>query len=76
MTLSDRGMPGKAGVNTNTEAINEIIWTPNRDGSVRRHWGTSVDGGNTWKTAFDGRYIRSSRPQPASANTVPDAPNR
>ena len=75
MTLSDRRMPGKAGVNTNTEAINEIIWTPNRNGSVRQHWRTSTDSGHTWKMAFDGRCIRSSRPQPASANTVPDAPN-
>lgn len=76
MTLSDRWMPGKAGINTDTEAINEITWPPNRDGSVPQHGRISADGGHTWKTAFDGRYFRSSRPQPASANTVPDAPNR
>ncbi len=35
-----------------------ITWTPNADGSVRQHWEVSADGGKTWKTAFDGRYVR------------------
>jgi hypothetical protein len=35
-----------------------ITWTPNADGSVRQHWQTSVDGGKTWSTAFDGKYVR------------------
>ncbi|MEP7154574.1 MAG: hypothetical protein ABI905_02285 [Betaproteobacteria bacterium] len=61
MTLSDRDMPGKPDRN----AINEIIWTPNVDGSVRQHWRTSADGGATWKTSFDGKYVKSSRPQPS-----------
>ena len=60
MILSDQDAPGKADRN----AINEITWTPNADGSVRQHWRTSADGGKTWVTAFDGRYVRSSRPQP------------
>ncbi len=61
MTLSDRDVPGKADRN----AINEITWTPNADGSVRQHWRTSADGGKTWKSSFDGKYVKSSRPQPA-----------
>lgn len=63
MTLSDRDAPGKPDRN----AINEITWTPNADGSVRQHWRTSADGGKSWKTAFDGKYVKSSRPQPAGA---------
>ena len=44
--------------------MNEITWTPNADGSVRQHWRTTKDGGKTWETAFDGKYVRSRRPQP------------
>lgn len=61
MTLSDRNVPGKP----DTNDINEITWTPNADGSVRQHWRTSADGGKTWKTAFDGKYVKSSRIQPS-----------
>jgi hypothetical protein len=59
MVLSDRNVPGKPDLN----AINEITWTPHADGSVRQHWRTSADGGKTWKTAFDGKYEKSSRAQ-------------
>ena len=61
MTLSDRDMPGKPDRN----AINEITWTPNADGSVRQHWRVSADGGKSWKTSFDGKYVKSNRPQPS-----------
>ena len=61
MTLSDRDTPGKP----DRGVINEIIWTPNADGSVRQRWRTSADGGKTWQTAFDGHYVNSSRPQPS-----------
>jgi hypothetical protein len=40
-------------------AINRITWTPSADGKVRQYWDTSTDGGKTWKTAFDGTYVRS-----------------
>jgi hypothetical protein len=33
-------------------------WTPNADGSVRQHFEVSSDGGRTWTTWFDGRYVR------------------
>ena len=33
-------------------------WTPNADGSVRQHFEVSSDGGETWATWFDGRYVR------------------
>lgn len=39
---------------------NRITWTPNEDGSVRQHWEFSKDGGETYKTAFDGLYKKKS----------------
>jgi hypothetical protein len=39
--------------------VDRIIWTPNKDGSVRQLWETSEDGGKTWTTSFDGRYERT-----------------
>jgi len=59
MTMSDRNVPRKK----DPLQVNEITWTPNADGSVRQHWRVSGDGGKTWKTSFDGKYMRSSRPQ-------------
>ena len=38
------------------EALNRITWSGNSDGSVRQHWETSKDGGESWETAFNGRY--------------------
>jgi hypothetical protein len=60
MTMSDRNLPGKK----DAQQVNEITWTPNADGSVRQHWRVSADGGTTWTTSFDGKYVRSNRPQP------------
>jgi hypothetical protein len=34
-----------------------ITWT-SRGGEVRQHWEVSADDGTTWRTAFDGRYVR------------------
>jgi hypothetical protein len=36
-----------------------IAWTPRPDGSVRQWWQRSDDGGTTWHTVFDGRYVRA-----------------
>ena len=41
-----------------------ITWTPRPDGTVRQHWQTSLDGGATWTTAFDGAYRRAAEPSP------------
>lgn len=60
MVLGDANVPGrKPGA-----VVNEVRWTRNDDGSVRQHWRTTKDGGKTWETAFDGKYVRSGRPQP------------
>lgn len=34
-----------------------VTWTPKPDGSVRQFWETTEDGA-TWKTSFDGLYVR------------------
>jgi hypothetical protein len=60
LSMSDATLPGKK----DPKRVNEISWTPNADGSVRQHWRASSDGGATWKTVFDGKYMRSKRPQP------------
>lgn len=36
-----------------------IIWTPLPDGAVRQHWESSDDDGASWRTVFDGRYVRA-----------------
>jgi hypothetical protein len=36
-----------------------IAWTPLPDGAVRQHWEQSEDGGASWTTAFDGRYVKA-----------------
>lgn len=55
MVLSSTGPdPDKPGV----AVTQRITWTPSADGSVRQHWQTSTDGGKTWTTAFDGRYVK------------------
>jgi hypothetical protein len=60
MVLTDATTPGrKPGA-----ALNEIAWTRNGDGTVRQLWRMSKDGGQTWAVAFDGKYVRSGRPQP------------
>ncbi|AXG72210.1 hypothetical protein KORDIASMS9_04478 [Kordia sp. SMS9] len=37
--------------------VNRVTWTLNKNGSVRQHWETSNDQ-KTWKTAFDGLYVK------------------
>lgn len=44
------------------EILDRITWTASADGSVRQHWENSSDGGTTWTTSFDGRYVRVGQP--------------
>jgi hypothetical protein len=53
-TGPDTDQPGRT-------LVHRITWTPNSDGSVRQHWQASSDGGTTWSTVFDGRYVRKKR---------------
>jgi len=60
MVLSDATLPGRK----DAAVVNEIAWTRLPDGAVRQHWRLTKDGGRTWETSFDGKYVRSSRVQP------------
>ncbi len=44
--------------NATGHTLHRVTWTPNADGSVRQHWQSSQDGGTSWSTAFDGKYVR------------------
>ena len=60
--LNDKGEMVLSNANTpyysEGAPINRITWTPNADGSVRQHWETSQDGGESWSTLFDGLYVK------------------
>ena len=51
MVLEGDSPDGKGGT-----VRNRISWSPLAAGHVRQVWETSVDGGKTWETAFDGDY--------------------
>ncbi len=40
-------------------AKQRITWTPQSGGGLRQQWESSVDGGRTWKTEFDGTYRKA-----------------
>ncbi len=58
MVLSNANWPGYVA----GSAINRVTWTPTRNGgvveSVRQHWQSSSDGGESWSTIFDGTYVK------------------
>ena len=61
-TLTLRGASAAAG---GAAIENRLQFTRNADGSVRQFWQQSRDGGKTWSTAFDGKYVRAQkRPAP------------
>lgn len=39
-------------------ALNRITWTPISPDSVSQLWEISMDDGATWRSAFDGIYVR------------------
>jgi hypothetical protein len=50
-TTPDPSKPG-------AKITQKISWSKIGDGSVQQVWETSNDAGKSWKTAFDGRYVR------------------
>lgn len=58
MVLSNTNWPGYV----KGSPINRVTWTPNKDGdnisSIRQHWQSSKDGGQSWMTVFDGLYTK------------------
>lgn len=63
MLLTDKNVPGKKDPNS----WNEIAWSLQADGAVKQVWRTSTDAGKSWKIAFDGKYVKSSRSPPRTA---------
>jgi hypothetical protein len=64
---------GLAGnVMTLENAANRIRFTRNADRTVRQQWDASTDGGKTWKTVFDGKYVRSGGASGAAASSARD----
>ena len=60
MVMTDANVPGRKP----DAAVNEIRWSKNDDGSVRQWWRVTTDGGKTWTTAFDGKYVRAGGAKP------------
>jgi hypothetical protein len=38
--------------------LDRVTWTPLAGGDVRQLWEASEDDGATWRTVFDGRYVK------------------
>jgi hypothetical protein len=55
MTMETEPSPGGAG----GPSRQRITWSVEQDGSVRQWWQASRDGGATWTTVFDGRYVKA-----------------
>jgi len=49
---------GRMVLSSSVQPIQRITWSPQPDGGVRQLWESSSDGGKTWSTAFDGRYVK------------------
>ena len=41
-----------------TGVVHRITWQPLADGNVRQHWEQSSDGGESWRTVFEGTYVK------------------
>lgn len=54
---------GQMVLRSGTGAVRQqVTWSRNPDGSVRQFWQSSTDGGATWSTAFDGKYVKKNSP--------------
>ena len=49
---------GSMVMSAGTGTVQRITWTPLAGGAVRQHWEISQDGGRTWTTSFDGKYVK------------------
>jgi len=52
-------MTGETRNKNGAAVLNEITWTPLKNGDVRQHWQTSINKGKTWKTVFNGLYHKT-----------------
>ena len=53
MVLQGEPVPNSKGDST----VQRITWTPEENG-LRQLWESSADGGKTWKSVFDGKYVK------------------
>lgn len=51
-------LQGESANRQGVKQLNRISWYNNGDGTVRQHWETSTDQGQSWTTVFDGLYRR------------------
>src|SRR5688500_17158342 len=58
LVLEGTWSDGRMVLVSNASPIQRITRTPQPDGSVRQLWESSKDGGKTWSTAFDGKYVK------------------
>jgi hypothetical protein len=54
MVLQSEPVPNPKGDST----VQRITWTPEENG-LRQLWESSADGGKTWKSVFDGKYVKA-----------------
>lgn len=58
LVLEGQWLEGRMVLSSSAQPVQRITWSPQSDGSVRQVWESSKDGGKTWSTAFDGKYVR------------------
>jgi len=58
LVLEGHWTDGHMVLSSSAPPIQRITWSPQADGSVRQLWESSKDGGKSWSTAFDGKYIK------------------
>jgi hypothetical protein len=58
LVLEGQFADGRMVLSSSVHPIQRITWSPQSDGSVRQLWESSKDGGKTWSTAFDGKYVK------------------
>lgn len=58
LVLEGQWADGRMVLSSTAQPVQRITWSPQSDGSVRQVWESSKDGGKTWNTAFDGKYLK------------------
>jgi hypothetical protein len=58
LVLEGHWTDGRMVLSSSAQPTQRISWWPQPDGTVRQLWESSKDGGKTWSTAFDGKYVR------------------
>lgn len=51
-------LEGETPARDGTRVRHRLSFEPRPDGSVRQHWESSRDGGQSWATVFDGLYVK------------------